>query len=274
MFLRAAVTRTCRSMHRTLHKASSELPKFEKVAGSTGARALVGAMVGAATFTFMEEADDGTRQAADNGTLPQRAHTRGGRTEALRYSDAFKRTGVYDLDLGDGFPDVLPCFIEVAKGSRNKYEWDDAIGFLRLDRVLHSAVFYPHNYGFIPQTLCGDGDPLDVLVLGEALVPGSIVDVRPLGYMIMEDEKGLDEKVLAVPKHDPRFSEYKTLRDVPDHLLREIAHFFGTYKALEKQKWAKVGGWKGTVDTISLIEETHGTYVKEKGVASTPAPEQ
>lgn len=130
-------------------------------------------------------------------------------------------------------------------------------------------VFYPHNYGFIPQTLCKDGDALDVLVLGELCfavivklvyksigeecVPGSIVDIRPLGYMIMEDEKGLwlhlcfysvskanlglDEKVLAVPTHDPRFAEYRSLRDVPEHLLREIAHFFDTYKALEKKKW-------------------------------------
>ena len=177
---------------------------------------------------------------------------------------------VYDLPLGEGFPSVLPCFIEVAKGSRNKYEWDDKIGFLRLDRVLHSAVFYPHNYGFYPQTLCGDGDPLDVLVLGEELVPGAIVDVRAIGFMIMEDEKGLDEKVLAVPTHDPRFSEYKTLRDVPEHLLREIAHFFGTYKALEKKKWAKVGGWKGTEDTLQLIEDTHASYLKAKRVATKP----
>lgn len=175
------------------------------------------------------------------------------------------KSSVYDLPLGEGFPRVLPCFIEVAKGSRNKYEWDDKIGHLRLDRVLHSAVFYPHNYGFYPQTLCGDGDPLDVLVLGEELVPGSVVDVRAIGYMIMEDEKGLDEKVLAVPTNDPRFDEYKTLRDVPEHLLREIAHFFETYKALEKKKWAKVGGWKGTEDTLILIEQTHKNYKARQG---------
>ena len=82
--------------------------------------------------------------------------------------------------------------------------------------------------------------------------------------MIMEDEKGLDEKVLAVPTNDPRFDEYKTLRDVPEHLLREIAHFFGTYKALEKKKWAKVGGWKGTEDTLALIESTHAAYHSKK----------
>ena len=179
-------------------------------------------------------------------------------------SEGAAKYSVYDLPIGNKFPRVMPCFIEVAKGSRNKYEWDEHIGFLRLDRVLHSAVFYPHNYGFYPQTLCGDGDPLDVLVLGETLAPGCVVDVRALGYMIMEDEKGLDEKVLAVPVNDPRFEEYRTLRDVPEHLLREIAHFFETYKALEKKKWAKVGGWKGTEDTLMLIEQTHATYAAQK----------
>ena len=101
-------------------------------------------------------------------------------------------------------------------------------------------------------------------MLGETLAPGCVVDVRALGYMIMEDEKGLDEKVLAVPVNDPRFEEYRTLRDVPEHLLREIAHFFETYKALEKKKWAKIGGWKGTEDTLMLIEQTHSTYMAQK----------
>lgn len=171
---------------------------------------------------------------------------------------------MYHLPLGEKFPNVVPCFVEVAKGSRNKYEWDESIGMLRLDRVLSSAVFYPHNYGFYPRTLCGDGDPLDVLVLGEAIEPGAIVDTRAIAYLVMEDEKGLDEKVLAVPNNDPRFDEIRTLRDVPEHLLREIAHFFETYKALEKKKWAKVGGWKGTEDTLELIEHTHATYKSQQ----------
>mmetsp|Transcript_8988 Transcript_8988/g.14565 ORF Transcript_8988/g.14565 Transcript_8988/m.14565 type:complete len:280 (-) Transcript_8988:636-1475(-) len=157
---------------------------------------------------------------------------------------------VYDVPLGKKMPEVIPCFIEVSRGSRNKYEWDNEMGFLKLDRVLHSAVFYPHNYGFFPQTLCGDGDPLDVLVMGDLpLVPGSLVDVRPIAYMVMEDEKGMDEKVLAVVNKDPHYVEMKTLRDVPEHVLREIAHFFQTYKALEKRKWVKVGGWKGTASS-------------------------
>lgn len=171
----------------------------------------------------------------------------------------------YDVPLGKKMPEEVIVFIEVQKGSRMKYEWDHDIGFLRLDRVLHSAVFYPYDYGFLPQTLCGDGDPLDVLVLGDdPLQPGSFVDVRPIGYMVMEDEKGMDEKVLAVPAKDPRYMEYRTLRDVPEHTLREIGHFFATYKALERKKWVKVGGWKGTMDTQDLIVETHNMFLESK----------
>lgn len=174
-----------------------------------------------------------------------------------------ENVSVYDIPIGKKMPEECICFIEVAKGSRNKYEWDNDIGFLRLDRVLHSAVFYPHNYGFIPQTLCGDGDPLDVLVMGDyALQPGCFVDIRPIAYMVMEDEKGMDEKVLAVSSKDPHFAQVTSLRDVPEHVLRETAHFFSTYKALEKKKWAKVGGWKGTEDTKELIEQTHKSYMK------------
>ena len=144
-----------------------------------------------------------------------------------------------------------------------RYEWDEESGVLRLDRVLHSAVFYPFDYGFIPQTLCGDGDPLDVLVMGDSpIVPGAVVDVRPIAYMVMEDEKGMDEKMLAVSAKDPRFKDVHTLRDMPEATLREIAHFFETYKMLERGKWVKVGGWKGTDDTIDLLQRTHETYKK------------
>eukprot|EP00752_Nemacystus_decipiens_P004562 g4164.t1 len=173
--------------------------------------------------------------------------------------------GAYSIPIGRASPDVCNCFIEVSRESRMKYEWDEETNMLKLDRVLHGAAFYPHDYGFIPQTLCGDGDPLDVLVLGtSALQPGSIVEIRALGYMVMEDEKGLDEKVLAVPDKDPRFNHMKSLRDVPEHVLREITNFFETYKQLEKSKWVKVGGWKGTTDTHELIEQTHKRYLAGK----------
>lgn len=164
------------------------------------------------------------------------------------------------------YPKEVPVFIEIKKGSRMKYEWDKDIGMLRLDRVLDSSLFYPHDYGFIPQTLCDDGDPLDVLVMGDNILePGSIIDVRIIAYMVMEDEKGGDEKVLAVPANDPRYKEVLTLSDIPEHFLREISVFFESYKKSEKEKWVKVGGWKGTEDTQDLVERTHKTWIVEKG---------
>lgn len=163
------------------------------------------------------------------------------------------------------YPKEVPVFIEVKKGSRMKYEWDTGIGMLQLNRVLHSSVFYPHDYGFIPQTLCDDGDPLDVLVMGDNILePGSIIDVRVIAYMVMEDEKGGDEKVLAVPANDPRYKKVLTLRDIPEHILRKISLFFESYNKLEKDKWVKVGGWKGTEDTQDLLERTHKAWIVEK----------
>lgn len=160
------------------------------------------------------------------------------------------------------FPKEVPSFIEVSANSRNKYEYDKDLNTLVLDRVLHSACFYPYDYGFIPQTLCGDGDPLDVLVMNtHPLVPGCVVHIRPLGYLVMEDEKGQDEKVLAVSSKDAHWNEYLTLDDIPKHKLDEITQFFQTYKALEKDKWVKIGEWKGTEDTYKLIEETHKRYI-------------
>jgi inorganic pyrophosphatase len=162
------------------------------------------------------------------------------------------------------YPDSIPAFIEVSQGSRMKYEWSHKKKALELDRVLHSAVFYPHNYGFIPQTLCDDGDPLDVLVVCEGpLIPGSFVNIRPICYMIMEDEKGNDEKLLAVPEKDPHYSHIKSMDDIPPHTLKEISQFFETYKILEKEKWAKVGEWKNKLEAIDLINLTHEKYMTQ-----------
>ena len=163
------------------------------------------------------------------------------------------------------YPHIIPAFIEVAEKSRMKYEWDHTRNSLVLDRVLHSAVFYPHNYGFIPETLCDDGDPLDVLVMcQEPLIPGCIVDVRPICYMIMEDEKGRDEKLLAVVNKDPLYSHINDMNDIPIHALKEISHFFETYKLLEKEKWSKVGSWHDKKDSFELIEQSKQHYQKIK----------
>ena len=168
----------------------------------------------------------------------------------------------YHLKLVDEqFPHKIPAYIEVSKNSRFKYEWDDKLNTLVLDRILHSSVVYPYNYGFFPQTLCDDGDPLDVLVMCDGeLLPGSIVYVRPICYMIMEDEKGQDEKVLAVVDKDPRLDEIKTMNDIPKHIIHEITNFFETYKILEKDKWVKVGNWKNKEETLQLIKDSNETY--------------
>ena len=170
----------------------------------------------------------------------------------------------YHLKLVDeNFPYKIPAYIEVSKNSRFKYEWDDKLNTLVLDRILHSSVVYPYNYGFFPQTLCDDGDPLDVLVMCDGeLLPGSVVYVRPICYMIMEDEKGQDEKVLAVVDKDPRLDEIKTMNDIPKHIIHEITNFFETYKILEKDKWVKVGDWKNKKETLQLIKDSNETYKK------------
>lgn len=133
--------------------------------------------------------------------------------------------------------DAFPVVIEVPKGSKNKYELDKETGFLRLDRVLYSAVHYPSDYGFIPRTLCEDGDALDVLVLSQEPVhPLTIVTARALGVMRMRDDKGLDDKIIAVCVNDPAFSDYRDLEELPGHVTKEIRRFFADYKALENKE--------------------------------------
>ena len=130
--------------------------------------------------------------------------------------------------------DSFPVVIEVPMGSKNKYELDKDSGLLRLDRVLYSAVFYPANYGFVPRSYCDDGDPLDVLVFGqEPVQPLTIVEVRAIGVMNMRDEKGGDDKVLAVAVGDPAFSDYRHFDELPKHVIREMQRFFLDYKTLE-----------------------------------------
>jgi inorganic pyrophosphatase len=175
-------------------------------------------------------------------------------------------TNPYNISIiSETYPSSIPAFIEVSQNSRMKYEWSPEMNSLVLDRILHSAVFYPHNYGFIPQTLCDDGDPLDVLVMTDApIIPGCLVQVRPICYLVMEDEKGYDEKLLAIAEKDPHHNYIHTKEDIPSHKLNEITHFFETYKSLEKNKWTKIGDWKSTNDTHKLIQITHNKYKNKK----------
>ncbi len=133
-------------------------------------------------------------------------------------------------------PDVVEIFVEIPKGSRNKYEWDHRARRFRLDRMLFSAVMYPGDYGFVLDTFGGDGDPLDALViLSESTFPGCTITARVVGVFWMTDDKGRDSKILCVPDSDPRWSHVGDLADVPRHLLDEIAHFFSIYKDLENK---------------------------------------
>jgi inorganic pyrophosphatase len=151
--------------------------------------------------------------------------------------------------------DTVRAFIEIPRGSRNKYEYDDAAGAFRLDRVLYSSVHYPTDYGFIPDTLAEDGDHLDILVLvEEPTFPGCLIEARPLGGLDMADEKGPDFKVLAVPVGDPRFAHVATLEDVGGHWLREIETFFATYKLLEP-KQTDVLGWHAAAEARRVIAD-------------------
>lgn len=150
---------------------------------------------------------------------------------------------------------TLTAFIEIPRGSRNKYEYDEEAGAFRLDRVLYSSVHYPTDYGFIPETLAPDGDHLDVLVLvQEPTFPGCLIDVRPPCGQDMHNEKRSDFKVLAVPVGDPRFAHVPSLENVGEHWLKEIETFFDTYKLLEP-KQTEVLGWHDLAETLEVVEK-------------------
>jgi len=157
---------------------------------------------------------------------------------------------------------AFPVVIEVPMGSKNKYELDKETGLLKLDRVLYSAVHYPANYGFIPRTFCEDGDPLDALVLGQEPVnPLTMMDARAIGVMRMRDEKGLDDKIIAVSVKDPAVSDYMDHTQLPAHLLREIRRFFEDYKTLE-HKQVVVEDFMGPLDAIRIVREGLDMYRK------------
>jgi inorganic pyrophosphatase len=148
----------------------------------------------------------------------------------------------HDLSYGDNVPHELEVFIEIPNGSRNKYELDKETGYIKFDRLLYSSVHYPGDYGFIPRTLADDDDPLDVLVIThEPTFPGCLMHVRPIGVFEMRDDKGMDEKILCVPVADPLRADYKSLKNVRPHYLREVEHFFAIYKELEGKKTEILG---------------------------------
>lgn len=154
----------------------------------------------------------------------------------------------------------MKVFIEITKGSNVKYEFNKEDKVLELDRILHSAVYYPQNYGFLPNTLCEDGDELDVLVFTEPILPGTQVECRAVGFLEMYDEKGRDEKLICVATKDPRYKDVKDITDLPKHCVNEIVEFFKTYKNLEENKWVTVKNVYGFSECKNLIKQCKLNY--------------
>ncbi|MCL4342094.1 MAG: inorganic diphosphatase [Candidatus Thermoplasmatota archaeon] len=161
---------------------------------------------------------------------------------------------------GEHVPEKVNVIIETPKGSKNKYEMSKEFPGILLDRVLHSSVVYPVEYGAIPQTLYDDGDPIDVMVLTSLpTFPGVVLEARPLGVMKMMDQGELDNKILAVATKDPNFNHIRNMDELPKHLLDEIANFFRTYKILENKK-TEVPGWEGLEFAASEINRSLKAY--------------
>ena len=149
----------------------------------------------------------------------------------------------------------LYCMVEIPKGSRNKYEWDEGLNAIRFDRFLFSSVVYPLDYGMIPETLAEDGDPLDAMVaVSEPTFPGCVIPVKPIALFKMRDEKGVDDKVICVPLGDPNWNTAQQRDDLPVQLRDEISHFFAVYKTLE-QKAVEVDGWYAREEALKVIGE-------------------
>jgi inorganic pyrophosphatase len=170
--------------------------------------------------------------------------------------------GLHTIDPGPECPDTVRMIVEIPRNSGNKYEYDRDLGVFRLDRALYSPMHYPGDYGFVPGTVAPDGDPLDVLVLvDEPSHPGVMILVRPVGVLDMVDQQEPDQKILAVPKANPRFDQIHSIDDVFPHTLREIEHFFEIYKELEGKR-TEMRGWRGAAEARELIRESRGEYVK------------
>jgi inorganic pyrophosphatase len=163
------------------------------------------------------------------------------------------------IPVGNDPPNDVNVVVEIPKGSDIKYEIDKVIGVIRIDRVLSPSMSYPGNYGFIPQTLSGDGDAEDVLILGEMkIVPIAVINTRPVGILITEDDKGEDSKIITVPspKVDQTASEIRDVEDINPNLRSKVEHFFLHHKDLEKGKFVKIIGWKNRAHAYEIISES------------------
>jgi inorganic pyrophosphatase len=171
----------------------------------------------------------------------------------------------HDISPGKNIPDEVNVIIEINKFSKNKYEIDKDTGLIALDRAMHTAQDYPFDYGFVPQTLWDDDDALDVVVLTTyPLFPGILVSVRPVAIMTMIDGGESDDKMIAVPVDDPRWEEIKDLDDINKHTLKEMEHFFSTYKKIQNKE-VVVNGFRGKTDALAAVERSRKLYTEKFG---------
>ena len=169
----------------------------------------------------------------------------------------------WHISIGDNAPEIVKAVIEIPKGSRMKYELDKASRLLKLDRVIHSSMHYPMNYGLVPQTYFDDGDPLDILVMCSfEITPLCIVDARIIGIMHMVDDQGTDDKILSVAEHDPAFNHIRDITDIPQHHMDELKNFFEYYKVLENKK-VNVGNMYGKEKAYECINRSIKMYKKK-----------
>ncbi|GAA0162393.1 pyrophosphatase [Lithospermum erythrorhizon] len=172
----------------------------------------------------------------------------------------------HDLEIGPGAPETFNCVVEISKGGKVKYELDKASGLIKVDRVLYSSVVYPHNYGFIPRTICEDGDPMDVLVLmQEPILPGTFLRARAIGLMPMIDQGERDDKIIAVCADDPEFRHYRSIDELAPHRLAEIRRFFEDYKKNENKSVAVEDFLpaEAAVEAIKYSMDLYGSYIVE-----------
>jgi inorganic pyrophosphatase len=175
---------------------------------------------------------------------------------------------LHEIDPGPDCPEVVRMIVEIPKNSSNKYEFDTGLGLFRLDRALYSPLHYPGDYGFIPGTTAADGDPTDMLVIADdPTFTGCLIDVRPIGLLDMSDENGIDEKILGVPKSNPRFDQVHTIDQLAPHVRREIEHFFTIYKELEG-KQTQLRGWRGPKEARDRIAHARECFLKSRGTGA------
>jgi inorganic pyrophosphatase len=175
----------------------------------------------------------------------------------------------HDIEPGD--PEEPVAFVEIPSGTKTKYELDKKTGLMRVDRVLFASFVYPFNYGFVPQTQAADGDPVDVFLMGPELLPMTLVGIRPIGMLRMQDEGSRDNKILAVPLNDPRFADVADSQAVASHHLRELEHFLAHYKDLER-KQTVVTEWVGRTEAVREIRDGLRSYRTRRRASEPRAP--